>query len=458
MQRVFFNSNNDYKPSDKHTSDPLFIPLAVINDLKSQKNGTKKTVFWVKKKKKSEDGTIKGEKYETSEQYIGDWKENKKDGYGIKIYSNKDKYEGYWNNDLRNGKGTYWLCIGKNKYRKLYTGDWKNNKKEGHGIFFYKDGSCYDGLWKNNKRDGKGLMIYANEDIYEGNWKEDLKHGYGILEKKCGDKYYGFWNMGKKEGQGYYYYYNTGKIYLGEWHDDNPRCGIFTDVEGDTVKIDISKITDPKDIPSPIPELALKFPEEVLEESIRNVHFLRNIKNVKNKNLQELFPPDDQREIIKMYSQLRTTKIRDDENEMKIPDFTISIPELKSIIYSNLSFELDNDTLEMIFYALGLSLVDDTKVDFLLFVKIYYLIFQKINGEPEEENLSEQMFDNKNEKKEGQEEDENQKDNEGEENENEENNLEEIEQDDNKGIKIEEAEDENNNENKNENENENEEQ
>ena len=83
MQRVFFNSNNDYKPSDKHTSDPLFIPLAQINDLKSQKNGTKKTVFWVKKKEKSEDGTIKGEKYETSEQYIGDWKENKKDGYGI---------------------------------------------------------------------------------------------------------------------------------------------------------------------------------------------------------------------------------------------------------------------------------------------------------------------------------------------------------------------------------------
>ena len=395
MQRVFFNSNNDYKPSDKHTSDPLFIPLAQINDLKSQKNGTKKTVFWVKKKEKSEDGTIKGEKYETSEQYIGDWKENKKDGYGIKIYSNKDKYEGYWSKDLRNGKGTYWLCIGKNKYRKLYTGDWKNNKKEGHGIYFYKDGSCYDGLWKNNKRDGKGLMIYANEDIYEGNWKEDLKHGYGILEKKCGDKYYGFWNIGKKEGQGYYYYYNTGKIYLGEWHDDNPRCGIFTDVEGDTVKIDISKITDPKDIPSPIPELNLKAPEEVLEESINNVHFLRNIKSVKNKNLQELFNAEDQKEIIKMYSQLRTTKIRDEENEMKIPDFTISIPELKSIIYSNLSFELDNDTLEIIFYALGLQLIEDTKVDFLLFVKIYYLIYQKINCEPEQDNISQQMFDEK---------------------------------------------------------------
>ena len=116
MQRVIFSGNRGYKPSIEPMSDRLFIPLAVINDLKAQKNGTKKTVFWVKKKKKKEDGTVKGEKWSTSQQYSGDWKENKKHGYGIKIYDNKDKYEGYWENDLRNGKGTYWLCIGKNKY------------------------------------------------------------------------------------------------------------------------------------------------------------------------------------------------------------------------------------------------------------------------------------------------------------------------------------------------------
>ena len=46
---------------------------------------------------------------------------------------------------MRNEKGTYWICIGKNKYRKLYTGEWFENKKDGQGIFFYKDGSCYDG-------------------------------------------------------------------------------------------------------------------------------------------------------------------------------------------------------------------------------------------------------------------------------------------------------------------------
>lgn len=117
----------------------------IRNDIKAQKNGTKKTVFWVKKKISDEDGTVKGEKWITSQQYIGDWKNNKKDGYGICIYSNQDKYEGFWKNDMRHGKGTYWICIGKNKYRKLFTGDWFENKKDGHGIYFYKDGSCFDG-------------------------------------------------------------------------------------------------------------------------------------------------------------------------------------------------------------------------------------------------------------------------------------------------------------------------
>ena len=384
MQRVIFSGNRQYKPSIEPASDKLFIPLAVINDLKAQKNGTKKTVFWVKKKKKQEDGTVKGEKWSTSQQYSGDWKENKKHGYGIKIYDNKDKYEGYWENDLRNGKGTYWLCIGKNKYRKLYTGDWKNNQKEGQGIYFYKDGSCYDGEWKNSKRDGKGLMIYANEDIYQGSWKEDKKHGHGILEKANGDKYYGYWNCDLKEGQGYYWYSNTGKVYLGEWHEDCPRCGIFTDVNDEKLNIDISKINDPKDIPAPIPGLCLKNPEGVLEDSINNVHFIRNIKDVKNKNLQELFKNEEQKEIIKMYSQLRTTKKKDDEDENKIPDFTITLDQLKKTIANNLNFDLSNEILEIIFYALKIPFVEDTKIDFLLFFKIYYLIFTKIYANEQE--------------------------------------------------------------------------
>ena len=85
-----------------------------------------------------------------------------------------------------------------------------------------------------------------------------------------------------------------------------------------------------------------------------------------------------------MYSQLRTTKKKDDDNENKIPDFTISLDQLKKTIANNLNFDLSNEILEIIFYALKIPFVEDTKIDFLLFFKIYYLIYTKIYAVEEE--------------------------------------------------------------------------
>ena len=40
----------------------------------------------------------------------------------------------------------------------------KNNKLEGKGKYYYKNGSTYDGEWKNDKKNGKGILIYPNGD------------------------------------------------------------------------------------------------------------------------------------------------------------------------------------------------------------------------------------------------------------------------------------------------------
>jgi hypothetical protein len=56
----------------------FFFKIVFRNDAKAQKNGSKKTVYWVKKKPRDEDGKVKGETWTTSQQYIGDWKDNKK--------------------------------------------------------------------------------------------------------------------------------------------------------------------------------------------------------------------------------------------------------------------------------------------------------------------------------------------------------------------------------------------
>jgi hypothetical protein len=141
-------------------------------------------------------------------------------------------------------------------------------------------------------------MIYANGDVYEGAWVNDLKHGYGILEKKSGDKYYGYWNEGFKEGQGYYYYYQKGKIYMGEWHEDAPRCGVYTDVDDENVKKEFKKHFRALDAEAQIPALKLQNPEGLLEECIDGVHFVRNVKIVKDKNVHELFGVEFQSDLI----------------------------------------------------------------------------------------------------------------------------------------------------------------
>lgn len=336
---------------------------------------------------------------------------------------------------MRHGKGTYWLCIGKNKYRKLYTGDWFKNKKEGKGIFFFNDGGCYDGSWKNSKRDGKGLMIYANGDTYEGSWENDLKHGYGIIEyefpeKKKGNKYYGYWCNDLKEGQGYYYYSDIGKIFLGEWHEDSPRTGIYTNVEESKLHIynlknnknnnnsqeknnqdnendEISYFHPSMNDPTPsIRVLKLNEPDKILEESIRHVHFIRFIKLTINKNFSELYAPNYQRILIDIFknkyslnnnidnknSNIKSNKAKilsnkqlsNDEldNNLKSPNFTISVYDFKNMFKVLYNFDIPDETLELIlsifkYVSLEKPYDEKLKIDFLMFTKLYYLVLIK---------------------------------------------------------------------------------
>ncbi len=41
-------------------------------------------------------------------------------------------------------------------------GQFQNDKANGHGVFFYKDGSKYEGEWKDGLKHGKGIDFYSN--------------------------------------------------------------------------------------------------------------------------------------------------------------------------------------------------------------------------------------------------------------------------------------------------------
>lgn len=124
-------------------------------------------------------------------QYSGGIVDGKKDGYGVLIMPNGDKYEGEWKNDLQNGKGTFTYANGD-----IYEGQWVNGNREGSGTFTWADGRKYVGAWKNDQRNGKGLYTWPSGDRYEGDFKDGQLNGRGV------------------------YTYANGKVMEGTWQND----------------------------------------------------------------------------------------------------------------------------------------------------------------------------------------------------------------------------------------------
>uniref|UniRef100_A0A7M5WQX5 Uncharacterized protein n=2 Tax=Clytia hemisphaerica TaxID=252671 RepID=A0A7M5WQX5_9CNID len=127
-------------------------------------------------------------------------------GYGETILTNGDQYKGDYKNGLRHGKGEYLFTSSLTLDANVpvtktvkYIGHYEENKKTGHGIFIYPNGSRYEGEWKDNKRHGNGTYYYSNGDVYSGDWVQDCRHGNGTYEYFTDQmKYIGMWRKGKR--------------------------------------------------------------------------------------------------------------------------------------------------------------------------------------------------------------------------------------------------------------------
>ncbi|MGL5641059.1 MAG: hypothetical protein ACRDDM_02255, partial [Paraclostridium sp.] len=101
--------------------------------------------------------------------YKGDFKDNLFEGKGIYLYKDKSVYEGDYVKGLRCGIGTY-TC---EMYR--YIGEWKEDNKQGVGTYYLKDGSKIEVIINDNviingthiKTNGEEYEIH-NVDITEG--------------------------------------------------------------------------------------------------------------------------------------------------------------------------------------------------------------------------------------------------------------------------------------------------
>lgn len=247
------------------TARPKTEPLWRLHDAKAQKSGQRGTIYWVGRSLVGEDGQKTGEKAQGAS-YNGEWHDNKKNGYGVQIYPNGEKYEGQWANGLRNGEGTLWVPIGKGKkLRKLYVGSWRDDKRHGRGTCYFRNGEFFQGTWDNGKMHGQGTLRYSNGDLYIGEWHDGLRSGHGTLNKANGDCYEGYWLNDKREGSGSHFYDSSGKVFVGEWSNDLPKAGVYTQAIPNPEQATVVPVT------STLPPLRLAFPAEVLEGALAAV-------------------------------------------------------------------------------------------------------------------------------------------------------------------------------------------
>ena len=94
--------------------------------------------------------------------YFGEWKNGKLEGHGTyHVESGLSTEAFHFNNRLLSGTAQY-------------TGEFRNNKRNGFGIMKYSlHAEQYIGFWLDNKFHGEGIFIYGDnqlEKIKEGLW------------------------------------------------------------------------------------------------------------------------------------------------------------------------------------------------------------------------------------------------------------------------------------------------
>ena len=57
-----------------------------------------------------------------------------------------------------------------------YEGDFKENMRNGYGIYILPDKSVYNGQWRENMMNGRGVFTWPDHSVYDGEWKDGKRY------------------------------------------------------------------------------------------------------------------------------------------------------------------------------------------------------------------------------------------------------------------------------------------
>lgn len=176
--------------------------------------------------------------------------------YVADLDNNINKYKGLINYNMNRD------LLGIQEYSNgdIYLGEWKNNQRNGHGVYLHNrpqkkgrvDIEIYLGKWVDDKPEEEGVYVWLeesekNDDILESNFQAfagelddaNFKRGiYLTLLKKKFYIYYGKFDQGLKSDDQCYFYDNDftiDRVFRGSIKNDQIQEGFFVSFHQDDI-------------------------------------------------------------------------------------------------------------------------------------------------------------------------------------------------------------------------------
>lgn len=167
-------------------------------------------------------GKINGKvviKFEDKNYYIGDYKNEVKNGYGFHFFKNGLIYLGMYDKDMK----VDGIVKDPETMKIVYEGDWGFDTYHGKGKLTRRNGTYYQGDFEKGMMQGRGFMVWPNGDKYEGDFQKSTRTGQGRFTFKRGDIYQGQFRDNFFHGKGHYTW-ESGDEYDGNFENGH-MCG-----------------------------------------------------------------------------------------------------------------------------------------------------------------------------------------------------------------------------------------
>ncbi|MEM9107020.1 MAG: peptidoglycan-binding protein [Pseudomonadota bacterium] len=145
--------------------------------------------------------------------FEGEMVDGKRNGQGVSLWHDGERYEGNWQDNLRHGGGVSRWPDGNR-----YFGEWRRNFRHGFGIQVWRDGDRYIGNWQDGQRTGEGTYVWENGDRYEGSFVDNRREGRGKHTTDTGIRYEGQFVEDRPHGS-VKLTESDGTVYTGNWID-----------------------------------------------------------------------------------------------------------------------------------------------------------------------------------------------------------------------------------------------